>query len=440
MLGPIANAVWSVAKHIILDLSDRNLHLLTALSAVLLFLAFQLGLSMLSPQIIDVGDQTDEEYVRGFHQRERNEWSSFRWTKADSYVMLADVGHIPMTFSLAINGWRPEDQAAPQVVLLANGREMANFVAGKELRTYQFRYIPPVLPPSRKVVLEIQSDIFAPSTDQAGRTLGVLVDSVVATPIAEPLWSFYLVLVLLLSLAIGMGYLALRSLGGGSWFSFLGGLLLLTLACSVLATCPLRAVAFSIWFLGLCAVCYVSGLIVHLKGYGDVLGRLGTRVQTGLGSPGGRTELLHLIRRVAVLVAIAVALKVGLTESWRYVVSELGFMRENPYLTYEEKMRSKWGDYYEYMVFVRENTPAGATIIIPPQGDQWPMTGNGGLDSYFLYPRRLVGMDQMPEAAYVLVVEAEDGSGEVFPPGGVPSGQVRWIRPGWGVAEIQRDP
>lgn len=289
--------MWGVAKHIILDLSHRNLHLLMAVSAVLLFLSFQVGLSTLSPQIIDVGDQTDERYVRGFHQRESNEWSSFRWTKADSYVVLADVGHIPMTFSLAINGWRPQDQPAPQVVLLANGREMANFVAGGELRTYQFRHVPPVLPPSRNVVLEIRSEVFAPTTDQAGRTLGVLVDSVVATPIAEPLWSFYLVLVLLLSLAIGMGYLALRSLGGGSWFSFLGGLLLLILACSVLAICPLRTVAFSMWFLAFCAVCYVSGLIVHLRGHGDVLGRLGTRVLTGLRSPG---RMLGEARRAGV--------------------------------------------------------------------------------------------------------------------------------------------
>ncbi len=57
---------------------------------------------------------------------------------------------------------------------------------------------------------------------------------------------------------------------------------------------------------------------------------------------------------------------------------------------YDQKMRNQWGNYYDYMVFVRENTPEDATIIVPPQILPWVRTGNVALDRYFLYPRTLV--------------------------------------------------
>jgi hypothetical protein len=66
-----------------------------------------------------------------------------------------------------------------------------------------------------------------------------------------------------------------------------------------------------------------------------------------------------------------------------FILSHLNF-------TYDQKMVAKWGDFYNYMVFVRENTPESAFIMHPPQKAPWLNVGNGGLIRYFLYPRHLV--------------------------------------------------
>jgi hypothetical protein len=61
-----------------------------------------------------------------------------------------------------------------------------------------------------------------------------------------------------------------------------------------------------------------------------------------------------------------------------------------PNITYNEKMSKEWGFFYNYMLFVRENTPSDAIVHLPPKLDPWQLTGNIGLVRYFLYPRQLV--------------------------------------------------
>ena len=56
---------------------------------------------------------------------------------------------------------------------------------------------------------------------------------------------------------------------------------------------------------------------------------------------------------------------------------------------YGQKMTSTWGYYYDYMKFVKENTPEDAHILIPPQDGPWYAEGNVALSRYFVYPRRL---------------------------------------------------
>lgn len=67
--------------------------------------------------------------------------------------------------------------------------------------------------------------------------------------------------------------------------------------------------------------------------------------------------------------------------------------------SYDQKMENYWGFYYNYIAFVKANTPENSTIIIPPQEMPWLSTGNGALDEYFLYPRKIVqgGFDKSLE-------------------------------------------
>ena len=255
-----------VAPRLASDLKDRLLYLLLVLSAVSLFLCFQLGLRSLSPLLVNVGDPGDQAYVTDFHEREGNEWSSFRWTKAESYVRLADAGYVPATVTVTLNGWRPEGQEPPRVSLLANGRELARFTAGQEMATYEFRYVPPLIPLQKDLVLGIRSDTFSPPSDEARRELGVLLDSVQVTSLAEPAVSSYLVLVVLLAGATGMAYLILRSVGATARCGVAGSLVLVGLVCVAVALNPLRTLALALWAFGLCFACYASIVAIHSTG------------------------------------------------------------------------------------------------------------------------------------------------------------------------------
>jgi hypothetical protein len=259
------------------SLRDRKLYLLVLLSAVLLFLGHRAGLLAssfysMSLYSIDVGDENDEAYVQGFHQRERNEWdgSFFRWSKAHSSIVLPGARNVPLVIRLAINGWRPEDQAAPEVRVSAHGRELARFTAEKELRTYEFRYTPAVLSPAKDLVLEISSDTFAPPTDQAQRTLGVVVRSLQATPIAGPWWCADWVSIAALSVAIAISYLVLHSLGATPSSSLVGALILLALLCCAMTISGQAVARLSLYLPllvpALCGLCYAALRVVSPRG------------------------------------------------------------------------------------------------------------------------------------------------------------------------------
>lgn len=80
--------------------------------------------------------------------------------------------------------------------------------------------------------------------------------------------------------------------------------------------------------------------------------------------------------------------------------------------SYGQKMHYQWGNYYDYMVFVKDNTPENATIVIPPQiAPWWTGTGNAALNRYFLYPRKLVQYQKedipevkfLPKGTYIMI-------------------------------------
>ncbi len=59
--------------------------------------------------------------------------------------------------------------------------------------------------------------------------------------------------------------------------------------------------------------------------------------------------------------------------------------------SYDERMFYQWKIFYQFMVFVRNNTPSDATIVVPPEQDPWLMgTGNYRFVRAFLYPRTII--------------------------------------------------
>lgn len=80
-----------------------------------------------------------------------------------------------------------------------------------------------------------------------------------------------------------------------------------------------------------------------------------------------------------------------------------------PLASKDEKMRLKWGDFYDYVNFVKENTPEDAIIMFPPKTRPWLSVGNEQLVRYFLYPRTIIQDLENPyaqideEAGFVMI-------------------------------------
>lgn len=76
--------------------------------------------------------------------------------------------------------------------------------------------------------------------------------------------------------------------------------------------------------------------------------------------------------------------------------------------SYDEKMRSRWGWYYDFVSFIKENTPDDANILFPRPSNRYPRIGNLGLNSYFLLPRGLhhgnrQTLDKLRAPVYVVI-------------------------------------
>jgi hypothetical protein len=393
--------------------------LLVLVSTIALFLVCQMRLPR--PMLVDIGIKGDERYVRGFYRREGSEGFSYRWTKGSSTIRFPDMGYMPMRIGLAMDGARLEGQPPPKVTMTANGEIVADFVVPNGIRVYEFDYFPSSFPLPRGLRLEIKSETFVPAEGGDFRTLGLLVNTVEVRPIygslSFPLLMVSLEIALAGTFSVALCYLVLQRMRISRWGSLgLCGLLVVSLVLNLagrFVAIGLVLMLLPLFFLSSCGVV----VLVESLGY----------------SPRNWGELL---RQGAILVVVVWALTINCAKTWRYIKPEVEFICNAPFLSYDEKMRVKWGDYYDFMVYVRDRTPPDAVIVIPPQS-AWPRTGNAGLDSYFLHPRKLVRLNQIADATHVLTVKAEDGSEEVWPPGPLLDGEISWMKQGLGIIALE---
>jgi hypothetical protein len=71
--------------------------------------------------------------------------------------------------------------------------------------------------------------------------------------------------------------------------------------------------------------------------------------------------------------------------------NELLVILHNPFLSQEDRFRLKVGSpAFEYLRFLKENTPSDAVISLPPDQPEYRLYGNYLYMNYFLYPRKLI--------------------------------------------------
>ncbi len=79
--------------------------------------------------------------------------------------------------------------------------------------------------------------------------------------------------------------------------------------------------------------------------------------------------------------------------TFQHAVKRGAFIFSHINYSHDDKMYHQWGEYYKFMLFVKENTSNEAIIVIPPEKEPWLTSGNMWIDRYFLYPRRIVQYD-----------------------------------------------
>lgn len=82
----------------------------------------------------------------------------------------------------------------------------------------------------------------------------------------------------------------------------------------------------------------------------------------------------------------------------------------NPFASYEAKMTKAYPGFYPAMRAIKTLTPEDSTILIPPQSNPWEIEGNAAMVTYFLYPRKVINLDQdtiaeLPRNTYLLIAK-----------------------------------
>lgn len=143
------------------------------------------------------------------------------------------------------------------------------------------------------------------------------------------------------------------------------------------------------------------------------------KAPTGFVKVKKRSSGTWFIRNAAlVIVAYVLISKIpSMNESYQwlwegYVKQNIEIAKQYPDISYDEKMQMKLGADYQYLMFLRDNTPKNAIIYYPTAGDfragvpgQQQNPFNGKLNDKLtavrvLYPRRVVTVDEYGKTSW----------------------------------------
>ena len=116
------------------------------------------------------------------------------------------------------------------------------------------------------------------------------------------------------------------------------------------------------------------------------------------------------MKRALVLIFLGGVLTFNLYKTFNFLWADISVIKNFPKISYDEKMHAKYVPYYDYMLFVKNNTPENSVILIPPIQPPWAGSGNYLFSNYFLYPRKLISGDinnppsDFSQFTYVLIV------------------------------------
>ena len=122
---------------------------------------------------IQIGTPTDGTILQGFNAGEKmaQGGGTFRWTGADSYIILQDVGRQDFDVILTLSGSRPQGQPTPTLRVESGSTVLLDTVPAPDLIDYKLT-VPRDLVTDGTLTLHILTNGFSPPGDN--RTLGVV--------------------------------------------------------------------------------------------------------------------------------------------------------------------------------------------------------------------------------------------------------------------------
>jgi hypothetical protein len=97
-------------------------------------------------------------------------------------------------------------------------------------------------------------------------------------------------------------------------------------------------------------------------------------------------SIFQRVRYILILIIFVVVFVLHVQGGIHLILGRLIQDLRELHSSYDEKMRRRRG-WYDFVSFIRENTPEEASILFPP--GNYEKIGDPGLNHYFLLPRRL---------------------------------------------------
>lgn len=118
---------------------------------------------------------------------------------------------------------------------------------------------------------------------------------------------------------------------------------------------------------------------------------------------------------------LIIILVLNITKLTPIMISSLTPIISEPFASYDDKMTRAYPGFYPFMLLVKSHTPENSTIIIPPQSAPWVTEGNSNMVTRFLYPRRILQLEDLPvdeqRELYYLIAKGFWPSDGTYEPG-----------------------
>ncbi|HYP41745.1 MAG TPA: hypothetical protein VEX13_15415 [Chloroflexia bacterium] len=325
---------------------ERALWLALGLGVLALLAGYQRSL------FVDIGKDTDTLYASGFHEPEESGGAGFRWSMANSSIVLPGVGKPLSPFAVKLqlsSGPRP---GPVQVRVAVNGHDTPPLTLTQQSAAYSVNVDPSWIDASGDLRLDFTASTFRPAGDR--RDLGFIIDFArIETPTGATLPSLTQLFWLLLAGALF--YLALRA----AWFAPVpAGILtfLLLLGCAgALAAQRLLVTLYSGRLAFTLALAVLAALLI------ESLTRLVVR---GAGWRGERALPEWVWAGLRGLVLVTVALKVGgLLHPYSFVIDAPFHIRYVTYMAEGKPWEQYFGESLALSVMPKQEWGAARAFI-----------------------------------------------------------------------------